>query len=79
MDVTLTANATSCHHDTLSRLGEISYLVEYLHGLWVELSHLRAQGNLEDKVLPVGAMATGALAMRATAGSEVMLKSIFDE
>ena len=79
MNVTLTANTARGYHDTLSRLGEISYLIEHRHSLWVELPHLCAHGNLEDEVPSVSAMATGTLTMRATTGFEVMPEAIVDE
>ena len=49
------------------------------HGIWVELSHHGAHGNLEHKILTVSTVFARALAMGTTQRSTVMLEAVVDE
>ena len=49
------------------------------HGIWVELSHHGAHGNLEHKILTVSTVFARALAMGTALGAEVMLEAVVDE
>ena len=65
--------------DALAGLREVGNLVHGRLGLWVELAHDGTQGHLEDEVLAIPAVASRALAVRATTGSEVVLVAVVDE
>ena len=65
--------------DALPRLREVGELADGLLRLGVELAHDRAQGDLEDEVGAVGAVALGALAVRAALGAEVVLVAVVDQ
>ena len=47
--------------------------------LGIELAHHGTHGNLEDQVLTALAVTASALAVRASLGTEVMLKTVIDQ
>ena len=79
VSVSQAAAAARGHDYTLAGLGKVSELAHGFLGLGIELADNRSEGNPQDKVGAVGAVAFCTLAVGAALGAEVVLVAVIDE
>ena len=72
-------DAAGSDDDALAVMREVGDVVEHLLRIGVEFPHDRADGHLEDKVLAVAPVLTGAAPMGAALGAEMMLVAVVDK
>ena len=79
VDVAAASDAAGGDDHALARLGEVGDLIQGGLRLGVELAHDGAERHPEHEILPVLAVATGPLTVRALLGPEVVLVTVVDE
>ena len=77
--VAQTAGPTGRHDNALAIVHQVGNLEHRGLRLGIELADYGAHGNFQNQVLAALAIATGALAVRAALGTEVMLKAVIDQ
>ena len=79
MRIAQATGTAGSHDDALAIVHQVGNLEHRGLRLGIELAHHGTHGHLKDQVLAALAVATGALAVRAALGTEMMLKAVIDQ